>query len=173
MTGLSDVYEKRLHFIFEASLWIKALFALAEIVGGIVAYFIPRHFLLSIVLWVTGNEMAEDPHDVVAGFLLHTVQHLSVSSQKFAAAYLLAHGVIKLWLIIGLLRDKLWYFPVSMVAFALFVVYQLYRFTFTHSPWLLVLSALDIAIIALTWHEYRLSKKTLHARGNAGTVTRS
>ena len=80
--------------------------------------------------------------------------------------------MIKLWLIIGLLRDKLWYFPVSMVAFALFVAYQLYRFTFTHSPWLLVLSALDIAIIALTWHEYRLSK-TLHARGNAGTVTRS
>ena len=83
--GFSDVYEKRLHFVFEASLWIKALFALAEIVGGVVAYFIPRHFLLSTVLWVTGNEIAEDPHDVVARFLLHTVQHLSVSSQKCTA----------------------------------------------------------------------------------------
>lgn len=171
MTGLADVYETRLHFLFEASLWIKALFALAEIVGGVVAYFIPQHFLLSIVLRVTGNEMAEDPHDVVASFLLHTVQHLSVSSQKFAAVYLLAHGAIKLWLIIGLLRDKLWYFPVSMVAFALFVVYQLYRFTHTHSPWLLLLSVVDIAIIVLTWHEYRVSK-TLHARRNAATVTR-
>ncbi|VVD61504.1 DUF2127 domain-containing protein [Pandoraea terrigena] len=171
MKDLADVYEKRLHFIFEASLWMKALFALAEIVGGVVAYFIPQHFLLSIVLWVTGNEIAEDPRDVVASFLLHTVQHLSVSSQKFAAIYLLAHGAIKLWLIIGLLRDKLWYFPVSMAAFSLFVVYQLYRFTHTHSPWLLFLSALDVVIIGLTWHEYRVSKKR-HARRNAGAATR-
>lgn len=104
---------------------------------------------------VTQDEFAEDPHDLVANFLLHTVQHLSVDTQKFAAIYLLGHGVIKLWLIIGLLCERLWYFPISMIVFGLFIGYQVYRFTFTHSVWLLLVTALDIVVIALTWHEYR------------------
>ena len=108
MTGLSGATEKRLHWVFETSLWIKALFALSEILAGVVAYFVPTQVFLSIVLRFSGNELTEDPHDVVARFLMHAVQHLSVGSQKFAAIYLLAHGVVKLWLIIGLLRERLW-----------------------------------------------------------------
>jgi uncharacterized membrane protein len=36
---------------------------------------------------------------------------------------------------------------------------QLYRYVFTHSPWLLVLTALDLVVILLTWHEYRLLRR--------------
>lgn len=152
--------ERKLHLIFEAGLWLKALFALSEIVAGAAAYFMPRQSLLTLVLWVTKDEFAEDPHDLVANFLLHTVQHLSVGAQEFAAIYLLGHGVIKLWLISGLLRQRLWYYPVSVVAFGLFMAYQLYRYTFTHSIWLLFITALDVAVIALAWHEYRYIKNT-------------
>ncbi|MDN4572719.1 DUF2127 domain-containing protein [Pandoraea cepalis] len=164
MTGLSGATEKRLHWVFETSLWIKALFALSEILAGVVAYFVPTQVFLSIVLRFTGNELTEDPHDAVATFLMHAVQHLSVGSQKFAAIYLLAHGVVKLWLIIGLLRERLWYFPVSMVAFGVFIAYQLYRYTYTHSIWLLLLSVLDLGVIALTWHEYRFIKQRMLER---------
>jgi uncharacterized membrane protein len=38
--------------------------------------------------------------------------------------------------------------------FALFIVYQLYRFAFTHPIWLLAVTALDVIVIALTWHEW-------------------
>ncbi|WAL84989.1 DUF2127 domain-containing protein [Pandoraea sp. XJJ-1] len=145
-------------------MWIKALFALSEILAGVVAYFVPTQVFLSIVLRFTGNELTEDPHDAVATFLMHAVQHLSVGSQKFAAIYLLAHGVVKLWLIIGLLRERLWYFPVSMVAFGVFIAYQLYRYTYTHSIWLLLLSVLDLGVIALTWHEYRFIKQRMLER---------
>ena len=91
----------------------------------------------------------------MANFLLHTVQHLSVGTQQFAAIYLLGHGAIKLWLIAGLLRERLGYFPVSIGVFGLFIAYQLYRCTITHSVWLLLMTALDGVVIALTWHEYR------------------
>ncbi|MEM5452358.1 DUF2127 domain-containing protein [Paraburkholderia guartelaensis] len=107
------------------------------------------------MLWVTRDEFAEDPHDLVANILLHTVQHLSVDAQRFAGIYLLAHGVVKLWLVAGLLRERLRYFPVSIVVFALFIAYQAYRFTYIHSVWLLLVTALDVVVIALTWHEYR------------------
>ncbi|ACC75279.1 DUF2127 domain-containing protein [Paraburkholderia phymatum] len=144
-----------LHLVLKVSLWFKAVFAFSEIVAGFAAYFVSPQFLLILVLWVTKDEFAEDPHDLVANLLLHTVQHLSIGAQKFAAIYLLAHGMIKLWLIAGLLRQRLWYYPLSMIVFGLFIAYQGYRYTFTHSVWLLLVTALDIVIFALTWHEYR------------------
>ncbi|MEX3985297.1 DUF2127 domain-containing protein [Paraburkholderia sp. EG287A] len=147
--------EEKLLLVFELSLWFKAIFAVSEIVAGVATWFVPHRLFLTLVLWVTKDEFAEDPHDLVANFPLHTVQHLSVDTQKFAAIYLLGHGVIKLWLIVGLLREKLWYFPVSIIVFGLFIGYQVYRFTFTHSVWLLLITALDVVIVALTWHEYR------------------
>ncbi|BCG04640.1 membrane protein (plasmid) [Paraburkholderia sp. PGU19] len=147
--------DKHLHLFFEVSLWSKAVFALSEIVAGVATYCVPLRFFLTVVLWVTREEFAEDPYDLVGNFLLHTVQHLSIGAQKFAAIYLVGHGMIKLWLIVGLLRQRLWYYPVSIIVFGLFISYQVYRYTFTQSVWLLLVTALDIVIIALTWHEYR------------------
>lgn len=153
MKGFLD--EKKLFAAFEVSLWLKGIFALSEAVAGVAAYIASPRTLLTSVLWVTKDEFAEDPHDLVANFLMHTVQHLSGSAQKFAALYLLGHGVLKLWLIAGLLRRRLWYYPVSIAIFALFIVYQIYRYTFTHSVWLLLITVMDLVIIVLTWHEYR------------------
>ena len=82
------------------------------------------------------------------------LQHLSLGAQHFAAIYLVSHGAIKLWLIIGLLREKLWYYPTAMVIFALFIVYQFYHFSFTHSVFLLFITVVDFVVIILTWHEY-------------------
>ena len=155
--------EKNIHLVFEVSLWLKAVFALSEIVAGIAAYFVSQRLLLSLVLWVTHDEFAEDPRDLVANFLLHTVQNLSVGVQTFAAIYMLAHGVVKLWLIVGLLRRKLWYYPTAIVVFFLFIAYQLYRYTFTHSLWLLIITLLDVIVIRLTWHEYRYLRNTVRA----------
>lgn len=147
--------EKKLFAAFEAALWVKGIFALSEVLAGVAAYVASPRIVMTFVLWVTKDEFAEDPHDLVANFLVHSVQHLSVSTQKFAAVYLLAHGAVKLWLIAGLLRRRLWYYPVSMIVFALFIGYQVYRYTFTHSIWLLLITVMDIVVIALTWHEYR------------------
>jgi uncharacterized membrane protein len=147
--------EKNLHLFFELGLGLKAIFALGEIGAGVATYLVPQRYFVALVLWVTRDEFAEDPYDLVANFLLHTVQHLSVDAQRFAGLYLLGHGVIKLWLVVGLLRERLWYFPVSIAIFGLFILYQGYRYMHTHSVWLLLVTVLDIVVIALTWHEYR------------------
>ena len=151
--------ERNIHRVFQLSLWLKGAFAAVEIAAGAAAFFVTRAFLLNLTLWVTQGEFSEDPHDLVANFLLRSVAHLSVSAQTFAGVYLLAHGVVKLWLVIGLLRQRLWFYPVSQTVFALFIAYQLYRYVFTHSPWLLVLTGLDLVVILLTWHEYRVLRQ--------------
>jgi len=152
--------EKTIHLIFMISLIFKGMIALTEIVGGVLIFFISQQFLLKLVLAITQDELSEDPNDFVAHYLIHSARALSIGSQHFAAIYLLSHGVIKMFLIAGLLRERLWYYPTAIVVFGLFIVYQLYRYTFTHSPWLLILTVIDLAVIWLTWHELKyLSRK--------------
>ncbi|SAK75950.1 hypothetical protein AWB79_04538 [Caballeronia hypogeia] len=147
--------QKRLHLVFIFGLWCKALLAIPEVIAGVATLVVSRDGLLAFVVWVTDDDFGEGQHGLLAGFLFHTVQHLSIGTQKFAAIYLLGHGTLKLWLIVGLLRKKVWYFPVAIAIFTLFVAYQSYRYTMTHSPWLIFITGLDLVIIALTWHEYR------------------
>ena len=150
----------RLRLVFQVSLWAKAGFAASEMIGGIAAFFATRQILVDVATWVTRDEFAEDPHDLIANFLLHSAENISIGSQSFAAAYLLVHGVMKLWLIVGLLRERLWSYPVALVVFTLFIVYQLYRYAFTRSVWLLALTLVDLIVIGLTWQEWR----NLHRR---------
>lgn len=159
-----NIEEHYVHLAFQVSLWFKAIFALVEIAGGIAAFFVTREFLVEMAKLVTQGELIEDPHDFVANYLLHTVQHLSISTQHFTSYYLFSHGAIKLWVIVGLLRERLWYYPTALIVFALFILYQIYRFYFTHSPWLLMLTVVDVVVIALTWHEYQFLRRTLQRK---------
>ena len=152
--------EKNIRLVFEASLIFKGLFALLEIIGGIAVYWVSQHALAGPRSSQTQAELAKDPRDLVANYLMH-----SIGAQRFTAFFLLSHGVVKLWLIIGLLSQKLWYYPLAAAVFDLFIVYQLYRYSFTNSLRLLVLSAVDVAVIALTWHEYRYLRSGLSSAG--------
>lgn len=47
-----------------------------------------------------------------------------------------------------------------MAVFGLFIVYQVYRFSATHSLWLLLITAVDVLVICLSWHEYHYLKRS-------------
>lgn len=150
-----NIEERYLYLAFRISLWCKGLIALIEIFGGIAAFFVTHALLVQAADIVTQGELQEDPHDLVANYLIHFVRNLTLGTQHFFGFYLLGHGMIKLWLIVGLLRTRLWYYPTALVIFGLFVVYQLNRFAHTHSAWLLIITLIDLAVIGLTWHEFR------------------
>jgi len=146
--------ERSIRLAFRVSLVLKAVFAVTEILAGVGAYFVTQQFLFKVMERITRRELLEDPRDFIANHLSQSAQHFSVSARNFTA-YLLSHGAIKLWLISGLLRERLWYYPLAMAIFGLFIVYQLYRFDLTHSLWLILITAVDVVVIGLTWHEYR------------------
>ena len=160
-----SVAEENIRLAFRVSLFIKGVFALLEIAGGVLAYFISQEFLVSVITAITQDELIEDPNDFVANHLLHLAKQFSISTQYFTAFYLLSHGVIKLFLIYGLLRERLRYYPLAMIVFALFIMYQLYRFSFTHSGWLLVITILDMVVIWLTWREYKYLRRDRTVEG--------
>ena len=149
--------EKFIHRIFVWGVLLKAFDGVLEIIGGIVLFF--PGALTRVVVTLVQNELIEDPHDFLAVHLQNALPALLAHTGWFAAFYVLSHGVVKLALVAGLLRDKLWAYPSAIIIFTLFVVYQLYEYFFTHSLFLLLLTALDLFVIGLTWHEYRYFKK--------------
>jgi uncharacterized membrane protein len=153
------VQERRIHQIFQISILLKGAHAVIECVGGLALAFIQTSTVAKVANAMTQDELIEDPNDFIAKHLLALAQNLSVQTKHFYSFYLLSHGVVKLLLVIGLLNGRLWSYPASLIVLGLFIVYQLYRFSYTHGAGLIVLTVFDILVIGLIWHEYGLVRR--------------
>jgi uncharacterized membrane protein len=142
-------------FLFRVSVLLKGLDAILEIAGGIALWAVSPGLLVRIVGFLTQDEIAEDPHDLVANYLRHSVSRISIASEHFMAIYLLGHGIVKIFIVGALLRGTLWAYPFAIVVFAGFILYQLYRFTLTGGVGLIALTVFDLVVISLIWLEYR------------------
>ena len=158
MTGYNE--RKVEHALFLFSVWIKGVAGLAETIGGLLVLLVTQKVVDSFVFFLTAPELAEDPEDRIANYLSSAIQHFSADTKVFAGAYLVIHGLIKLFLVIGLLRNRLWAYPLSLWFLGVFIVYQCYRYTHTNSMWLALLTAFDLVVVFLIWREYQWRKKT-------------
>lgn len=149
----------RLHALFEASLLAKGLFALVETLSGLALFATPTGTLQRALDWLTRSELIEDLSDPLARRVAEAFSHFDQGSQHFLAVYLLGHGALKLAVVGLLARRVAAAYPLAIVVFAGFIAYQLHRWQNTGSPAMLVLSALDVAVIALTWNEWRMARR--------------
>jgi uncharacterized membrane protein len=144
-----------IHVLFDISVITKGIDGVLESISGVLLFFISTEQMRNITRILTLHELSEDPHDIIANYLLTSSQHLTDSAKTFSAVYLLWHGVVKVGLVAALLLRKRWAYPSAILAFSIFLAYQLYRYSHTYSSELLVLSAIDVLLIILTWLEYR------------------
>ncbi len=143
-----------LHISFEIGLLLKGLNSLIEIIGGfLLLYFNPDRLHRLIVL-LTQHRLSEDPRDILVQFIIKITSGYSVSSQHFGFIYLESHGLVKILIVYLLFRKHAWAYPVSIGFLALFIIYQLYRYSYDPSAWLVYLSVFDVLMIFLTWKEY-------------------
>lgn len=168
---MSVLKEKSIHRIFEISVALKGVHAFFEIVGGIILYFISTQMIVDWVSALTQDELSEDPNAMFSNYFLHAAQDLSIASKTFAVLYLISHGIVKAALVIGLLRNKYWAYPASLIVLVLYVIYQLYRFSVTLSIGMAVLTVFDLVVIALIWHEYRIVRESREAQGTTSSLS--
>ena len=140
---------------FRISLYLKGLDGLLECLGGILLLLVNPDQIDRFARWLTQGELSQDPHDFIANHILKTAHSLTGASLVFGAVYLLAHGVVKLVLVVEVLRDHLWAYIGLISVTALFVIYQVYRLTDKFSISLTLLTLFDLLIIYLTQKEYR------------------
>ena len=153
--------EQRIHRIFELSVILKGLHALLELLTGFAILALSPAAVSNFFFALARRTWSYDSHDLLANFLLRYGLRVLNGGQYFAAVYLLVHGVINMGLVIGLLANALWSYPVSLAAMGLFMLYQVYRYTHTHASILLLLTIYDAAVCWLVWHEYRLRRRSL------------
>jgi len=79
------------------------------------------------------HEIVEDPNDILVRIAEAGLAHGSFMVTRFLAAYLGFWGVIDIGLSTALLKNLRWAFPVSLTLIGLFLVYEVQRFTHTHS----------------------------------------
>jgi uncharacterized membrane protein len=143
------------HWFFLISVIAKGVDGVLEVIGGVLLLVVSPAQLYGIAKVLTQHELMQDPSDAVANYVLHSTQNLSADAKTFGAVYLLWHGIVKVLLVAALLQRRRWAYPLAIGAFLLFLLYQLYRYSHTQAPELLVLSVLDVFVIVLTWLEYR------------------
>ncbi len=124
--------EKTLHRLFLISTWIKGAAGVLETLAGIPFFFIAPKALETFVVLLTAPELAEDPNDWIAIHLLGRCINF-LPTQHFS-------------------RAQLWFLTA-------FIVYQCYRYAYTHSIWLVLLTIVDLIVAFLIWHEYQTRKR--------------
>jgi uncharacterized membrane protein len=144
--------------IFRVTIIFKWIIASLQLIGGFILLFISKNILTNGIILITHGELIEDSKDHIANYIIQ-LGHFLLNAKLIIVFYLLFHGIIKFCLLYGLWKNKLSAYPISAIIFSMFLTYQLYLYSFSHSIWLLFLSIFDIFYIYLILHEYKILKK--------------
>jgi uncharacterized membrane protein len=156
---------RRLHFnldkVFEVSVILKAVDAGLELIGGSLLLVLSPHFIDRLTSALTQHELSKNPHNSIATFISHAGHNLAHNSRLFGGLYLLLHGLVKLAVIIGVLKQKLWAYPWLMIVLFAFICFQVWDILHKFTLGLTLLSLFDSFIIVLTWFEWQKHKRQL------------
>lgn len=160
------MYEKYFHEAFEASLVVKGIHAIIELIGAAVVYLVSSETIVRFATILAGGEFAEDPHGLFVSLFMQAAHHLAVPAKAFFAGYLLVSGLVNLLIVWSLWHEKLHFFPVAIGIIAAVGAYELYRFATGGGWWFLVLALFEVLVIWLVYHEYRYQTH-LRTRSNS------
>ena len=154
-------------WLFRVAVIFKAIDGVLEVAGGFFLVFKPGFIGPEVANWAA-DLLIDHPASRIAHSVAHWGGELTGDTEHFASIYLIAHGAAKVFITWGLLREKLWAFPTALVVFGLLILYQLYRFTHTHSLTLAFLIMLDVGVCFIIWREYRFRRRRVEATGIGG-----
>ena len=149
------------HNLFIISILLKGIFALGEVVVGLMLLLAPPGFLTDFIHFMFHNRLVADPNDSIATYALQQLREFEMTRHTFVGVYLMLHGMVKLGIVAGFLSERLAAFPIAFAALGIFIIYEFERFVATHSLVLLALSLLDAFILVLAWREYQALKDKL------------
>src|SRR5215207_7879206 len=133
--------------VFQIGIIGKGINGVAELLGGVLLFLESPDRIRHIAIVLTQGELSEDPHDLIATRILHSADGVTGGAVRFGAIYLLAHGAVKIVLVIALLLDKFWAYPWMIGFLTLFIGYQLYRIALHPSAGLIALTIFDALVL--------------------------
>jgi uncharacterized membrane protein len=157
--------------VFEYGILIKGVDGLIELLTSIALIFLSPRRLQVLIELATHRKLAHDPDDFISNFLIHASHQFTNSARLFFIIYLAVHAAIKLISVFGLLRNKMWAYPFSLIALGALTLYQVYDIIFGSGSILIIgLTVFDVAILALIWREYQKVKNNTHSSQDKSPV---
>ena len=148
--------------MFDVAVAVKAFNGVLEIAGGSFLVLKPG-WIGSTADALAASLLIQHPANWFAQMIGRWSDGLTADTERFASIYLIAHGVAKLFIAWGLIREKLWAFPTALVVFGLLILYQVYRLAHTHSLTLALLITVDTIVCYLIWREYGFRRTDIDA----------
>ncbi|MDB4978168.1 MAG: hypothetical protein JWM56_354 [Candidatus Peribacteria bacterium] len=158
----STLSPNRLHQFFRIGIALKGINGFLELLSGLALIALQPAQLSWIAYYLTMGELYEDPNDFFAHIILKTIAGFTPHARFVAVVFLLSHGIIKLFLVWEIFRNKLWAYPLTIAVLLLFMVYQVLEIIHGHSLLLTALTVFDAFIVVLTWQEYQMKKAHFH-----------
>lgn len=140
--------------IFRGGIILKAIHGMLDFLAGLMLCFVSPAAIHHFAVFVTQQELLEDPHDWLANLFLHSTQHLGTGARVFLVTYLWINAAVKLIMAIGILKNQLWAYPFSLVLLGAMTSYELYLFAIKSKVWMVFLVIIDACILWLIWREY-------------------
>jgi uncharacterized membrane protein len=145
-----------LHLAYLIAILVKGFDGLIETGAGLIIALYGSQRVYDFAVWATAPEIAKHPDSHAVHAIRHGAYGLAHSSHKFAIIYLLAHGILKLALVINLLIEHLWIFPVSITVLLGFIAFMAAKLAAHWSPWLFAFAIFDLMTVALIANEWRV-----------------
>ncbi|MDO8628559.1 MAG: DUF2127 domain-containing protein [Nanoarchaeota archaeon] len=145
---------KLVHKVFKTITLVKGIHAIIEILSGIALLLISKEFVSRAIIFIVEGKLVGSPEGFIAQYISQFGIDLSLSIKLFFSMYLLIHGIINLSLVYGIIKKPFWAYPLSLLVFIGFVIYQTYSYFILPSAWLLLLTIFDIVFIGLVFYEY-------------------
>jgi uncharacterized membrane protein len=150
---------KTVHKVFKTVTILKGIHAIIELLLGIALLILSKEFISNAIVAFVEGRLAGDPSSFIAQYISQFGIDLSLGIKLFLSLYLLTHGVVNLSLVYGIIKKPFWAYPISIVLFIGFIIYQAYSYFILPSAWLLFLTLFDILFIGLVFYEYHILLK--------------
>ena len=125
------IEKKTVDKLFYIGMLIKAGAAIFEIGTGIFAIFLTTNEVLHVTQLLVEGKLAADPDNFLANYILDLgFSFTPGQTNLFLFLYLAGHGVVNMFLVISLLKKKMWAYPLSLVIFGRSSPMRAGRFTF-------------------------------------------
>ena len=155
---MPDKNKSSLHKLFKLVVLIKGIDGILDILIGLFISFTSLHFIRNSISNLFRPELIEDPSDKISSYLFHVFQNASINTKIFWIFYLMAHGIVKILLALALFKGTKKEHTIALFILALVSIYEIYRFTHTHSIILLIAIIFDSLIFILAIKENKNRK---------------
>lgn len=158
--------------LFLIGMWWRIVYGFARTVLGLALFRSVGLPLQEVgfIQKIMEHELTDAPTDVIVSAFGQAFNHQPVYITYFLAFYFIFWGVVDIVLSVSLLRDRLWSFNVSYLLIGVFVVYEVLRFTRTHSSVLLAVIVIDIVVLWLIRREHiKVLQKRVSSAENSTT----